>query len=377
MKNRKTAVIVLFTAAVVLVAACGYLVFSSLTGQEATPPSSSSTAAASTSIAVSTNNNGKNGNNGSNGKNGNNGSNGNAGAAAVKGIFQFSSHNAATNVDNPAIQGTNLIYYWAQLEPQQGQYNWAPIDQAMQPWVAHNKKVILRISASGWTQWDKTENSGHATPQWVYNSGVQSVTEIDNSVHPQYWNPKFLSAYQDFISALAQRYDNNPAVAAIQMSLGDGGETKVDTRSNNSDLLSQWEGIGYTDAVWWDTMQKIIGMYTSNFHHVPLSLLPDSSFIGKTKGYGESLVIDYAVSHNLWLQDDGLITDRQLDPRWMKVPHIEEQRQTTSQSGDTLQEDLQAALNVKATYILIFAEDINSSANAGALQNAAKQLAQQ
>jgi len=376
MNSRKNAVILLFTAAAILVAGCGYLVFSTLTGQDTPPLTNHSTSAAtttpeSTSTAIKTTNSGRNDDNNKNGNNGNNNT------KAIKGIFQFSSHNAATNADNPAIQGTNLIYYWSQLEPQQGQYNWAPIDQAMQPWVAHNKRVILRISASGWTQWDKALNSGHATPQWVYDSGVQSMTEVDGSVHPQYWNPKFLSAYGGFISALAQRYDNNPAVAALQMSLGDGGETKVDTRRNNPDLLSQWQDIGYTDAVWWDTMQKIIGMYTNSFHHVPLCLLPNSSFIGKTEGYGESMVIDYAVSHNLWLQDDGLITSRQLDPRWLKVPHIEEQRQETRQSGDTLQDDMQAALNVKATYILVFASDINIPANTSILQETARQLAQQ
>ncbi len=245
----------------------------------------------------------------------------------------------------------------------------------MQPWVSHNKKIILRVSASGWTQWDRALGSGHATPQWVYDSGVQSVTETDHSVHPQYWNPKFLAAYQSFIQAMAQRYDNNAGIAAIQMGIGDGGETEVDTHRSD-DLLQQWQDIGYTDALWWDTMQKIIGMYTSSFHHAPLVILPDSSFIGKTRGYGESLLLDYAASHNLWLQDDGLIASRKLDPVWMKVPHIEEQRVVTSQSGDSLQDDLQAALNVKATYILVFAADINNPANATALQMAAKQLVQ-
>ena len=354
MKNRRSAVIALAVAAVVLVGACVYLVFGSSRGQQTVVPTPNpgTTPAATAGSA--------------------------AGVVGPRGIYQFSSHNAATNADNPALQGTNLNYYWSQLEPQQGQYNWAAIDQNMKPWVDNHKRVILRVATSGWSQWDPTLGSGHATPQWVYDSGVQSVTEVDHSVHPQYWNPKFLSAYQDFIQAMAQHYDNNPNVAAIQMGIGDGGETKVDTRSmtSNSDSFQQWKDIGYTDPVWWDTMQKIIGMYTSNFHHVPLAILPDSSFIGKTKGYGESMVISYAVSHNLWLQDDGLITNRKLDPAWMNVPHIEEQRQETKRSGDTLQDDLSAAINVKATYVLIFASDINQPGNADVLQNAAKQLAQ-
>ncbi|GAC1366924.1 MAG: hypothetical protein PVS3B1_30980 [Ktedonobacteraceae bacterium] len=275
------------------------------------------------------------------------------------------------------LQGTNLIYYWSLLEPQQGQYNWNAIDKDMKPWADNHKRVILRVSASGWSQWDPALGSGHATPQWVYDSGVQSMKEVDGSVHPQYWSPRFLSAYEEFIRALAQHYDNNPNVAAIQMGIGDGGETKVDTRRDGGQLLQQWQSIGYSDPIWWDTMQKIIGMYTSNFHHVPLALLPDSSFIGKTRGYGERMVIDYAISHKLWLQDDGLVTNRKLDPTWMNVPHIEEQRQETRKSGDTLQDDLQAALNVKATYILVFASDINKPGSTDVLQNAAKQLSQQ
>ena len=360
MTNRKVAVVALAIAAVVLVAGCIYLVFSSLTGQQAGTSTSRPTPIPASTPATTPASNG-----------------GGTTTAGAKGIFQFSSHNAATNADNPSLQGTNLNYYWSKLEPQQGQYNWDAIDKDMKPWVDNHKRVILRVATSGWSQWDPDLGSGHATPQWVYDSGVQSVTEVDHSVHPQYWNPKFLAAYQGFIQAMAQHYDNNPNVAAIQMGIGDGGETKVDTRRNNDNLIQQWQDIGYTDPVWWDTMQKIVDMYTSNFHHVPLAILPDSSFIGKTRGYGESMVISYAINHKLWLQDDGLVTNRQLDPSWMNVPHIEEQRQETKRSGDTLQDDLTAAINVKATYILVFASDINQPANAQVLQNAAKQLAQQ
>lgn len=352
MKNRRSIVVILFIAAVVLVGACVYLVFGSSGGEQGVTPKPGTTPGATTPA-------------------------GNGGATGLKGIFQFSSHNAATNANNPALQGTNLNYYWSKLEPLQGQYNWNAIDQDMKPWVDNHKRVILRVATSGWSQWDPSLGSGNATPQWVYDSGVQSVTEVDHSVHPQYWNPKFLSAYQDFIQALAQHYDNNPNIAAIQMGVGDGGETKVDTRRTTSDIVQQWQDIGYSDSVWWDTIQKIVGMYSSNFHHVPLAILPDSSFIGKTKGYGESMVISYAVSHNLWLQDDGLVTNRKLDPAWMNVPHIEEQRLETRRSGDTLQDDLNAAINVKATYVLIFASDINQSSNSDVLQSAAKQLAQQ
>ncbi len=111
MKNRKTAVIILFVAAVVLVAGCAYLVFNSLAESQvvtSTPtPVGAITPSRTGSNAINT------------------GKTSTTGTTLPKGIFQFSSHNAATNADNPALQGTNLVYYWSQLEPQQGQYNWS------------------------------------------------------------------------------------------------------------------------------------------------------------------------------------------------------------------------------------------------------------
>ena len=284
------------------------------------------------------------------------------------GIYQFAAHNSAVNADKAYLQGTYLGYYWSQLEPQQGQYNWNVIDQDMKPWVANNKKIILRVATSGWMRWDPIAGSGNATPQWVYASGVRSMTEMDQSVHPEYWNPKYLAAYQDFVTALAQRYDGNPAIAVIDIGVGDGGETKVDTRRDNPQLVQLWQDIGYSDPTWWDTIQKIIAIYTSNFHSTPLVILPDSSFIDKTSGYGESIVVDYSVNHGLWLQDDGLATGRTLQAPWFSVPRIEEQLVSTAQSGDSLQDDLQAALNLKASCALIYVDDINAPANASILQ---------
>jgi hypothetical protein len=365
--NRNNTILLLIAAAVVIIAGVGFLVVSSMAGQHAAPvtqtqtptnsagnASTSATTSAATSASTSA---------------------GTTTNGTAKGIFQFSAHNTAANVDNPYIQGTTMNYYWSQLEPQQGQYNWQIIDQDMQPWVTNHKKVILRVATSGWTAWDT--NAGKATPQWVYDSGVQSVVEIDRSTHPAYWDPKFLAAYDSFIQAFAKRYDGSPNVALVEVGLGDGGETKVDTRRNNPQLLQQWTAIGYSDAVWMNTMQSIIDTYKASFQHTPLAVLPDSSFIGKTKGYSESTVVNYTIQKGLWLQDDGLETGRQLDGTWLTVPRVEEQRVETKQSGDSLADDLNAALNLKANYILIFTDDISNSANQSALQKASDQLMKQ
>jgi hypothetical protein len=288
-----------------------------------------------------------------------------------KGIYVFNGNNESTFANNPNIAGTYLGYYWSQLEPQQGQYNWSLIDNDMQPWVANGKSVILRVSTSGQYKW-QPPTSGNGTPQWVYSQGVSSVTETDHSVIPQYWNQTFLSDLNTFVQAFASRYDGNAHISAIEIGVGMGGETKPDTLNNGKSRMQQWQAIGYTNAVWWDTIQKIINMYTSAFHKTPLALLPDASFIGKDQGYSESMVLDYAVAHNIWLQDDGLAADsKPLSSQWKKVPVISEQRQETDQSGDTLEQDVQLALQHNSVILLVFASDLSKSENQPVLQRTA------
>jgi hypothetical protein len=293
-----------------------------------------------------------------------------------RGIFVFNGNNTSTFSDNPSISGTYLGYYWSQLEPQQGQYNWSLIDHDMQPWVANGKSVLLRVSTAGWTSW-QPPHSKSGTPQWVYDQGVSSVTETDGSVIPQYWNPTFLQNLSNFVQALASRYDGNPHISAVEIGVGVGGETKPDTHNNGQARMRQWQAIGYTNAAWWSTVQRIITMYTSSFHQTPLVVMPDATFIGKEKGYSESMVLNYAVTHNLWLQDNGLVANRTLPAQWKQVPTIAEQRQETSQSGDTLQQDMQAALNDNAAIILVFSSDLSKSSNQPVLQQTAALVAQQ
>src|SRR5947209_8132010 len=48
-----------------------------------------------------------------------------------KGIYEFAGHKRSMDVTNPALAGTYLGYYWKQLEPQKGYFNWNLVDQDM------------------------------------------------------------------------------------------------------------------------------------------------------------------------------------------------------------------------------------------------------
>ena len=279
-----------------------------------------------------------------------------------QGIYAFSGDNSPALASDPDVAGRSLVYYWGQLEPQPGIYRWDLIDADMAPWVAAGKKVILRVATAGWTAWDKTADSQHGTPAWVYTHGVKSVTEKDGAVLPQYWNPTFLTDLGQFLRAFATRYDTNPHVAAVDLAVGIGGETKPDSE-NNPNLLKLWQSIGYTDPLWWTTVQQIITLYTSAFHHTPLALMPDKTFLGTTPGYTEATTLTYAVSKGIWLQDNGLLPGRTLPAPWGQTPLISEQRNPTTTDGNSLTAELQAALNNKARLILVFTTDLTNPAD--------------
>jgi hypothetical protein len=294
-----------------------------------------------------------------------------------KGIMIFSGKNSSAHSDDPNVVGTNLNYYWSQLEPQKGQYQWDVIDKDMQPWVSNNKVVSIRIATSGWKAWGPPY-SQKGTPQWVYDQGVQSVTEDDNAIKPEYWNPIFQQNLKNFVQAFASKYDGNPHVAFIEIGVGDGGETKVDTHNNNGSSQTQkrlqlWTAIGYSDQAWWGAIQQILDTYSTAFHSTPLVVMPDSTFIGNDKSFSESLVVNYAVSHHLWLQDNGLIPNRTLKGPWTQTSVIAEQRASTSADHNSLQGELTAAMNLHAVYVMVFLSDIDDSTNQPVLQQFAAQ----
>ncbi|MGW1626932.1 beta-galactosidase [Streptomyces sp. NPDC002172] len=283
-----------------------------------------------------------------------------AAAPSFRGVYAFSGGNTSDLATDPDVAGRSLVYYWARLEPQQGQYCWNLIDQDMKPWVAAGKKVVLRVSAAGWAKWDTAADSAHGTPAWVYAQGVKSVTEQDGAVMPEYWNQTFESDLDTFLAAFAARYDGNAAVSAVDISIGVGGESKADSEKN-PDLLPLWQSIGYTDELWWGYAQHTIATYTNVFHRTPLALMPDRTFIGGTDGYDESRIVDYAVAKGIWLQDNGVVPGRTLSAPWGRTPVIAEMRGATGDTGDDLADDLRAAVAEHPVLILVFTSDITDA----------------
>lgn len=132
--------------------------------------------------------------------------------------------------EGPYSQPHSLVYTyvsWKEIEPVKGVFNWNIIetDNKFDYWHNNGKKVILRIVS------DYPRASSHTDiPDWLYNEMSQDGTSYNSSdigqgFSPNYNNSIFGANHQRLLKALAERYDNDPRVAFIQLgSLGHWGE---------------------------------------------------------------------------------------------------------------------------------------------------------
>ena len=298
---------------------------------------------------------------------------------SFQGIYQFTGQAIRKNASNPSISGADLEWSWAKIETAEGQYNWTKVDQDINTWTSTGKSVILRFATGGQVNWSGTVD-GSYTPPWVFDTySVPRVTEINGTVLPEYWNPVFLQKLADFVTAAAARYDHNPGVVAVEIGVGEGGETEPDgNASRNPNLAALWGSHGYTDALWWQTIQKIVGIYKAAWQHTPLALMTTSTFLQRTdKAYTRALVEKYAVQHGLLLQVNAL-DDRMSSSYFHGMNRytttIDEQRQSALSSGYPAIHDVKHAIKLGARYVLVFAADLANPANADALAYAQQQI---
>ena len=206
---------------------------------------------------------------------------------------------ASDTVDDfPSLTVIYLRIPWSYLELEEGRFNWSVLDTPAQRWVAKGKQIALRISCS-------ESFMRYATPQWVEKAGAKGynfergkgVIEDGPFWEPNFDDPIFLEKLDNFLAALAERYDGNPEVAFIDVgSLGVWGEGHMDASSKRV----------YSAA----TRKKHIDLHCKNFKHTLLAVNDDYAepgVPGRRPGYYE--VIDYARAKGLTLRDDSILVE--------------------------------------------------------------------
>lgn len=122
---------------------------------------------------------------------------------------------------NPVVCGANFYIVWSEVDrgPRANpRYDWSRVDEQIAPWVAAGKQINFIV-------WAAAYNRGlRATPDWaVAKADRVSCPNFDDV--PVFWDRTFMSNYQQFMSAVVQKYGGNSAVGYIRFGLGLGGET--------------------------------------------------------------------------------------------------------------------------------------------------------
>ncbi|MDR4472418.1 MAG: beta-galactosidase [Nitrospira sp.] len=112
---------------------------------------------------------------------------------------------------------TTVAYFrwpWAELEPAEGQYNFALVDGIIAQAKAKGETLAIRIVSEYKT----------GTPQWLLDKGVGSVKESDG-IFPDYNHPIFLAHHERLIRAFGDRYGRSLDIDHVDIgSVGCWGE---------------------------------------------------------------------------------------------------------------------------------------------------------
>ncbi len=145
----------------------------------------------------------------------------------------FSCNSLWFNPETKVNYGAGYIRYdWADLSPEDGVYNFEPIEKALDFFAEHGLPFYFRIMCANF-------HSGKyfSTPEWVFKKGAKfsefEGMEYDAGggkkgnlhVAPRFDDPVFLEEHKKFIKALAERFDGDPRLGGLDLgSFGNWGE---------------------------------------------------------------------------------------------------------------------------------------------------------
>lgn len=119
----------------------------------------------------------------------------------------------------PGIPPSRMAYYrwtWAQLEPQEGVYNFDLIDDALAKSKGRRQSLAFRIMPVWQT----------SSPKWLTDQGVRSVSAQDGqgSFFTDHNDPKFRTHFEKLVKAVGARYDGNTDIDHVDIGAGCWGE---------------------------------------------------------------------------------------------------------------------------------------------------------
>ena len=133
---------------------------------------------------------------------------------------------------NEVSEDISLLYMditWAELEPEEGVYNWASIDEENQisRWRKEGKHLVLRFVC------DIPSDEEHMDiPEWLYEKSGEAGRWYDGEdgkgFAPDYNSPTIISCHKKAVRAIGEHFGQDGLISYVELgSLGHWGERHV------------------------------------------------------------------------------------------------------------------------------------------------------
>jgi hypothetical protein len=178
-----------------------------------------------------------------------------------------------------------IRFDWADVEPQEGQYNWKFIDDVISAWKPRGAAIAMRVMTAN-------AHSGgyYSSPKWLFDAGCKgfeynvgggdptSGGRAIPRIEPDYADPIYLAKHGAFIAALGKRYDGAPGVEFLD--IGSYG------------IWGEWHSTHPAPVA---VRKQIVDMYLQAFPKIPLVFMSD-----------DVEVMGYALAHGAGIRRDGV-----------------------------------------------------------------------
>ncbi|HOH08323.1 MAG TPA: DUF4832 domain-containing protein [bacterium] len=196
-------------------------------------------------------------------------------------------------------------WYWDELEPKEGQFNWAMVDSVLAAARARGQRLATRIMPA---------NGKPRVPDWYRKTGArgwdfvaestQNAGKTDPSWMPDHEDPLFAKYMGRLVREFAKRYDGHPDIDHIDIgSYGHWGEWHLS-------FVREKQTYGF------DLKKMIIDWYLEGFKKTPMVIPEDAE---------EGLI--YATQHGVgWradcMGDYGPPNNWNLMTRYLELPRV-------------------------------------------------------
>lgn len=174
---------------------------------------------------------------------------------------------------------------WAELEPEEGRFQWKLIDEAAAAWKNRGARVAFRIRTTN------AHSAGpYASPKWLFDAGCRSFEyEVGGGdptkggirikrYEPDYADPLYLKKHGAFLKALGERYDGHPDIEFLD--IGSYG------------IWGEWHTPHPAPL---EVRRQIVDFYLAAFRRTPLVSMSD-----------DAEILAYALSKGTGYRRDGV-----------------------------------------------------------------------